>query len=293
MSVTIDSATQPLQLLSTEGRLIRADIDTPIGRPSVGRCILLPAFGLTKLDLHAASCYLLANGFEVVRFDPTCHVGASDGEVADFRLGQLAEDIDRVVDRFAGPKTCVVGISLSSRTALRMLSRHDLQGIFFLSPVVNTRQTLFEVCGEDLIGQYLDGTAPDTYSILGMTVNRSFCRDCVEQDFASLESTLVDAAALDVPTKLIVGSQDRWVAIEEVEQVAAVMPDCELVTLDGANHQMFRSPVIFQAYLGALLQEMCVAYGVRSAPYVPRFAEVVRYVNSVKRERRATEAVCS
>ncbi len=287
----VEAAHRSFTLGGNAGRMIHGDIDTPAGVVA-GRCILLPAFGLTKLDLLVMAYYLLVNGFEVVRFDPTCHVGESDGDVGDFRLGTLAHDVERVVERYADADTAVVGISLSSRAAFRALADVGLKGLFLLSPVVHTRQTLFEVCGEDLIGQHLDDSAPEVYSILDMTVARAFCEDCVVGRFDSLASTQDDARRVVAPTCLIVGSQDRWVAPEDVAQVADVMPTCRLVTLDGANHQMFRSPVMFQAYLAALLQGLCSAYGLAGEPVLPRFAEVVRYVNADKRQRRDAEALC-
>lgn len=286
-----EAAHRSFTLGGEAGRTIRGDIDTPAG-VVVGRCILLPAFGLTKLDLLVMAYYLLVNGFEVVRFDPTCHVGDSDGDVGDFRLGTLACDVERVAAHHADADTAVVGISLSSRAAFRALAGVDLKGLFLLAPVVHTRQTLFEVCGEDLIGQHLEGSAPEAYSILDMMVARAFCEDCVAGRFDSLASTQDDARRVAAPTCLVVGSQDRWVAPEDVAQVADVMPACRLITLDGANHQMFRSPVMFQAYLAVLLQELRSAYGQVGEPVLPRFAEVVRYVNAAKRQRRDAEALC-
>lgn len=279
--------TEPFSLPAAGGGTMRGEIDRAAGG-AVARCILLPAFGLTSLDLLALAYYLLCNGFEVVRFDPTCHVGTSDGEVIDFRLGQLAADIDRVVEVHADRDTSVIGISLSSRAAFRALARHMLRGVFFLSPVVNTRQTLFEVCSEDLVGKYLDRSLPELYSILGLTVNREFCGDCLDQNLASLNGTLTDAASIAVPTCLIVGSEDRWVATDEVERVAAVMPTARMVTISGANHQMFKSPVIFQSYIATLLREMFSLYDLVGEPIVPRFADVVRYINGVKRESKAS-----
>ncbi len=281
------ASSKTFQLVTPEGRGIRGQIDMPFIQ-KVGRCILLPAFGLTMQDLNAATYYLLINGFEVVRFDPSCHVGISDGHVADFKLSQFATDIGAVIGSLADRQTSLVSISLSCRPALRVMSKFALKGLFLLSPVVNTRQTLLEVCGEDLIGQYLEGTSPDSYSILGMSVKRAFCQDCVEKEFDSLSSTLMEASSIETPTCLIVGSDDRWVAIEEVERLAKVMPLCALRRLDGANHQMFRSPIIFQAYLRALLHELFVAYEVQGEPDLPRFSEVVRFVNGIKRDSKST-----
>lgn len=291
MSSAVNVTTEPFQLTAADGRRIVGDIDTPDG-PVAGRGIIMPAFGLTRLDLLAASYYLLANGFEVVRFDPTCHVGDSDGDIEDFRLSKFAKDIDTVLSRFADRDTSVIGISLSSRPAFRVLAGHVLKSVFLLSPVVNTRQTLMEVSGEDLVGKFIDGTLPAVYSILGIGVKRTFCQDCLDGGFSSLESALVDSAGMHTPTCLIVGSEDRWVAIDEVAQVAQAMSQCRLVKLEGANHQMFRSPVIFQVYLTALLREMYATYGLQGELEVPRFAEVVRYVNAFKRARQAAEAVC-
>jgi pimeloyl-ACP methyl ester carboxylesterase len=281
MLTTSDIITEPFRIQAADGATIECEIDRPHSG-SIGRCILLPAFGLTKLDFTTPAYYLLNNGFEVIRFDPTHHVGASDGEIADFTMTRLAADIGAVLDRCATPSTIVVSISLSSRAAFRALADRELRGLFLLSPVVNTRHTLLEVAGEDLISLYREGRLPEVYEILGFGVKSTFCKDCIDGNFADLRSTIVDVARLAAPTTFIVGSHDQWVDIEEVNQVAASLPRSRIIPISGANHQMFRSPTIIQSYLSTLLGALYEQLGLSGAPDVPRFQDVIRFVSKRK-----------
>jgi acyl transferase len=266
---------------NARGMRIHGSVDRPACAP-VGRCVLLPAFGLSQLDLLTPAYYLLANGFEVIRFDPTCHVGESEGEIADFTLSGLAEDIRTVADAYADADTSIVAISLSSRPALRALQNRPLEGLFMVSPVVNTRQTLLAVSGEDLIGRELAGENPSSYRILGFEVKRSFCKDCIGQDFSDLDGTLTDVGGIACPTYYIVGSDDRWVDAGEVRLVAEAARDPRLVRVEGANHQIFRSPVVFQACMSALVQALSAHYELSRPPIIPQFRDVIAFVNGAK-----------
>ena len=272
---------RPFSLTLEGGQTLRGSIDRLAADP-VARVVLIPAFGLSMLDLLTPAYYLLVNGFEVVRFDPTCHVGTSDGEIGDFTLGGMADDIAAVLEAYADEATAVVSISLSSRAAFRALGSAQVRGTVFLSPVVHTQRTLLEVCGDDLIGDYLSDRSPDDYTILGLTVKKSFCADCVDGGFADLQGALDDASRLRMPCSFIAGSTDRWVDIAEVEQIAAAIPQARVKPLTGANHQMFRSPVILKSYLGAALAELFALYGLAGEPSVPAFRDVIQFVNQSK-----------
>lgn len=281
MQLHASSASEIFHVRSSTGATIVCERERPATAP-IGRCILAPAFGVTRLDLLSVSYALLCNGFEVVRFDLTNHVGDSDGQIVDFTMGQMAADIRAVVGA-EQPDASLVAISLSGRAALRALDRTRLKGLFLLSPVVNTRHTLFAVSGEDLIGKFLAGTLGETATILGFEVKRAFCQECLESQFADLGSTITDANRVQTPTWLITGSADRWVNFDEVVTVAAAAPSLQVVSVTGANHQMFRSPVVLQAYTTKLLQELYRAYCMEAPPTVPRFRDVVRFVDAKKK----------
>src|SRR5205085_4774264 len=65
LTVTVDAAEQP---------------------SDSGRVILVPAFGMSAERMFPAAYLLAANGFEVHRFDPRDHPGASTGSTATFPL---------------------------------------------------------------------------------------------------------------------------------------------------------------------------------------------------------------
>jgi acyl transferase len=252
-----------------------------------------PAFGLSALDLSTAAYYLLCNGFEVVRFDPTHHVGASDGEIFDFTMTRFDSDLACVLERYAPPTTAVIAISLSSRCSLRALAGRKLAGVIMMSPVVNTRRTLHAVTGEDLIGMHIEGTLGTTYNVLGFVVGEPYILDCVAAGFTDLKSSIAEAARITAPTWMIAGSHDQWVELDEVKQVAGALRNCKLVPLSGANHQMFRSPTMLHVYLQAMLGSLFEAFAIAGAPVVPAFKDVVRFVSQFKRSAAAAASAAA
>ncbi|WP_280455690.1 hypothetical protein [Nocardia brasiliensis] len=78
----------------------------PDNHDPVGRVIVVPPFGTVMRRGRAIALYFLLNGFDVIRYDPTNHVGESDGTIRDLTPDALAADLALVHDWVAscGPR---------------------------------------------------------------------------------------------------------------------------------------------------------------------------------------------
>lgn len=268
--------------LQYEQLRINCRLDTPPGQVA-GRCILVPPFGFSILDLNVAAYYLLLNSFEVLRFDPTNHAGTSQGKMADFTLSGLVSELETVIEQSENSDAAVISFSITTRAAFRALRNRAVRGFIALSPVVNLRETLAIATGKDQIGLYRDHAAPPVYQLIGFDINSDdFTRDCIEHEFEDLDGTVRDAAQLKAPTSLIVGTNDRSLKVADVERVAESIETHRLVTLPGANHQLFRSPIVQNVYFTALLEELHALFGREQRPVIPMFKDIIRFVQAIR-----------
>lgn len=293
MNLDVDFEINYFTIYNDRGQRIKGEIFKPTGK-ILGRCVLIPPFGMSSLDLTSSTYYLLRNQFEVVKFDLSSHVGESDGEIADFTLSGMASDIDLVLKAYATPQTAIIGFSLSSRSAYRVLHKHELFCALFLSPVVNARETIKHAAEEDAIGAQMLGQAKDYYQVIGFKVKREFCRDCVDSGFADLENAINDAKNITFPARFVIGTEDAWVDLNEVTALVSRVRRASVLTIPGGNHQLFRSPVMFQAFHKVMLYELATLYGHDVPLQLPYLKEVVRFVahiNQLKRTQSAKEEV--
>ncbi|MGE5307931.1 MAG: hypothetical protein ACM3OC_02465, partial [Deltaproteobacteria bacterium] len=71
------------------------DTDNGWGKPFI---VIPPAFGETKRDALKLAYCLVKNGFNVVRYDATDHVGESQGEMVNASFSKMKDDLLSVLD---------------------------------------------------------------------------------------------------------------------------------------------------------------------------------------------------
>jgi pimeloyl-ACP methyl ester carboxylesterase len=268
--------------MACNGVSLAAQLDTP-AEPVVGRCLLVPTFGLSMLDHTVLAYYLLLNGFAVLRFDASNHVGASPGDIARFTMSGLVAEISAALGLEAEEPTAVIGASLSTRAALRALREIRVAGFFAMSPVVNLRKTLGLAARSDLVGHFLAGSAPPLCKLLGFELESSrFLEDCVREGFAGLEDSKADAARMTAPSVWIAGDADRSISLAETVEVIECLPRGKLVKLAGANHELFRSPVVQHMYFAVLVEELLRLTGCGRESVCPQYKDVIDFVQRRK-----------
>jgi pimeloyl-ACP methyl ester carboxylesterase len=210
--------------------------------------LLTAGLGMPMRRMLVPALILAANGFTVARFDPRNSVGASDGELAEFTLTDLADDVldvaGWVVDHLGVEQVATLTASLTGRAALRSAAlQPDLFSVVgTVACVVAVQSTLTRVKGEDLVAKWRTGelTDPDELDdLLDYRIKLNAVRSIVDDGWARLESAREDVRqAAGVHFVNLHGDRDPWVAQDEVEHVFGAEPNATLVVLRNAVHEL-------------------------------------------------------
>ncbi len=218
-------------------------------RPEPSPVVVLTAgLGMPMRRMMLPALFLTANGFTVVRFDPRNSVGVSDGDIADFTLPGLADDLIDVSEWAAGhlgvERVSTFTASLTGRASLRAAATRP--GLFSVvatvACVVAVQRTLACVKGEDLVAAWREGrlTDPDALDdLLEHRIKLNAVRTIVEDGWADLAATRADVlAAAEVDFLDLYGDRDPWVAEGETREVFATAPNTTLIVLGDAVHEL-------------------------------------------------------
>jgi SAM-dependent methyltransferase/alpha-beta hydrolase superfamily lysophospholipase len=216
-----------------------------------GFVVIVPPYGRTKSSNLPLAYYLARNGFQVLRYDCTNHVGESDGSILFSTLTQMSQDLVSAVNfaqrEYGVSEVALVSASLGVRVALKVASQDRRVGLLIgLMGVFNLRQTLYAIYREDGVEQAQAGVALGLRDILGFQIDADhFINDAIHANFHSLESALEDAGKLRIPTMFFVADKDPWVASGEVRQVFDEIPtrEKELHLLPNTMHELYENPV--------------------------------------------------
>jgi len=194
----------------------------PPGSPVV---IISPGYGETKKEYLTLAYFLANNGFHVLRYDHTDHVGESEGDILQFTLTGLRQDLSEVLSyaerTWPDSRIAVVSTSLAGRVALKQMANDRRAALLVvLTGVVDVQATLSAVHQEDYIGAYLRGVRRGAVNMLGFNISAEpWLEDAITQGFADLQSTIRDAREIRVPVVLFMAEHDLWVDADSVRAV--------------------------------------------------------------------------
>lgn len=210
--------------------------------------ILAPRYGETKKNSLKLAYMLVANGFKVLRFDQTSHVGESDGSIDQFTLPGAVGDIIgavRYADGFFEPTEIVLlTVSLSARCGLRACaSEPKISRFVSLVGTVNMDRTLQAIYRRDIFGEFVEGAEWKSIDILGFEIDAAnFHGAAVESAMDNLAGSIVDATQTQIPALYLHAERDRWVNREEVEQVISVLRNGRLFIVPEVAHEVNENP---------------------------------------------------
>jgi ubiquinone/menaquinone biosynthesis C-methylase UbiE/alpha-beta hydrolase superfamily lysophospholipase len=227
----LDLSTRKASVCSTRltiekgnGQRISAYHDRPVGEEPTELPIVVisPGYGETKRDYLTLAYYFASNGFQVVRYDHTNHVGESDGLHYHVSLSSMKDDFQTVTRfvRATWPHSTIIGVasSLASRVALKAEAEcPSVSLLIMLMGIVNVQRSAATVHQEDVFAGYCDGQGPNSANILGFNVGNKFLDDAITNKFVTLEHTLNDAESLTSPVIVVSAGKDAWVAPEDLQ----------------------------------------------------------------------------
>ena len=212
--------------------------------------ILAPGYGETKREYITLAYYLANNGFHVLRYDHTHHVGESEGSHESTSLTNMKQDMIAILDyaklRWRHSSVALVATSLAGRVALKAVAEgHHVDQLIVINGIVDVRSTLTAVHQEDLIGGYLAGKGRGVTNVLGFNVDgRTFLKDAVEGGFSDLAATIQDAKLLESPVTWFAAEQDSWVEQESYQQVIKELQTspCRPFVIPEGLHRLQENP---------------------------------------------------
>jgi alpha-beta hydrolase superfamily lysophospholipase/ubiquinone/menaquinone biosynthesis C-methylase UbiE len=184
--------------------------------------ILSPGYGETKREYITLAYHLATNGFHVIRYDHTRHVGDSEGTHAHTTLTSIKDDMDTMVNfvksQWGDVPLALVATSLAGRAALKLVAESNkIDFLILIAGIVNVQKTLNAVHQEDLVGEFQEGIRRGVTNILGFNVEADqWLQDSLVNEFATLDSTIRDVRQLQVPILWFCGEQDTWVTREDM-----------------------------------------------------------------------------
>jgi dienelactone hydrolase/ribosome-associated toxin RatA of RatAB toxin-antitoxin module/ubiquinone/menaquinone biosynthesis C-methylase UbiE len=219
--------------------------------------IVIPhQYGATKRDGLSIAYYLAKNGFNVIRYDCTNHIGESDGRILDTTLSGMRDDLlatlDWAEEQYGAHKFGVVAFCLGARVAIKAAAEDSrIKHLISVMGVVNLQDTLYSVYKEDMIGTCLSGRKWDVTDVLGFEVKGEFLENAIEYKFHDLAATLNDIQKIKVPIFFLIAEKDAWVRFEDINAVYEKLPNPkkEFQIIHEAVHMFRENPRIEKTVL--------------------------------------------
>lgn len=236
--------------------------------PRTPLVVIAPGYGETKKEYVTVSYFLASNGFQVLRYDHTNHVGESEGDILDATLTGMEHDLGAVLDfaerTWGAERIVVVATSLAGRVAFKRAAHDGRVGLLFLlTGVVDVQATLLAVHQEDLILAFLRGVRRGTLNVLGFNVDADrFLGDAIKAGYSTLNSTLQDALRIRTPVGFFAAEHDAWVDLESLKQVKTALGDhaARLYLIPEALHRLHENPrkarVVFRQLVTCCLERL-------------------------------------
>lgn len=227
--------------------------DNPTTNPFV---IVVPGYGETKRDALMISYYLARNGYNVIRYDATDHVGESEGNIYRTTLNNSKMDLISVIDNITKiyqiSSVGVIASSLSQRVAIKAASEDArIAVVIGLVGIVDLQKTLKEIYREDIIGDIQHGKIKPAYEVLGYVIDKQFPIEAIALNYHNLQSTLSDAESIKVPVVLLCAERDAWIELTDVKKVISKCPNSlsRLEVIPDAMHQLMENPRVLRIAL--------------------------------------------
>ncbi|MGH7233247.1 MAG: PilZ domain-containing protein [Nitrospiraceae bacterium] len=268
--------------------------------PGSPLAVLAPGFGETKKDYISLAYYFACNGFRVLRYDHTCHIGDSEGDILQTTLSGMNEDLGAILDYadrlWPASPILVAATGLTGRVALKALTRsRRVTLLVLLGGVVDVQSTLRTVHEEDLISSHLQGIRRGISNLLGFTVDADrWLADAARHEYADLQTTLRDAEQFKTPVVFFSSEHDTWVDQASLKKVKASLREYAIdwYLMSDALHNIHIRPDHARTLLYERMVGCCrawfYAFSTNTQVVLPSEHEVDRQVR-LERERARTQ----
>lgn len=217
--------TDLVHYLNSEGHMIVGCFDhAPRDYQKNPFVVIPPGYGETKRDALTTAYFLAINGFNVLRYDATNHVGESWGDEVNTTMSCFYTDMISTINfmqhEFSVSSVGIVASSLASRVAARVAA-DDFRAKLLVSMVgvVNLQDTLKAVYSEDMIGSCIQGKKWEVTDVLGLKVSGNFLENAIENNYHSINATKKDFERIKCPVVFFAAENDTWVSLKDSRSI--------------------------------------------------------------------------
>lgn len=228
------------------------------GVGGAGPVVLLHGFPLNR-GMWDEVVPALADRYHVIVPDLRGH-GETEAPDGPYSVVEFANDVIALLDSLGHPKAAIVGLSMGGYISLQLLTRTperltacvlaDTSGRADTEERKQARAAQAEVIRKDGLGAFANLVLPRMFSASAFT-GRPDLVERFRQTITSQQPEAVVAAlqalasrpemlerlkTVEVPTLVLVGSEDAATTPQESHDLAAAIPDATLVVLPGAGH---------------------------------------------------------
>ena len=186
--------------------------------------IISPSYGETKKEYIALAYYLASNGFHVLRYDHTDHVGESDGSIVNTTLTSMQQDLHELLDyaqrTWPASPIVLVATGLAARVALKAVAQdRRVTLLVLLSSILDVKAALLSVHQKDLIDIHARGDRLGVINLLGCTINADhWLEDAMKGGYADIKTTVKDAEQIRTPVILFTSENGAAARHDSVTQ---------------------------------------------------------------------------
>lgn len=201
--------------------------------------IVCSGLGICMRRMQLPTLYYLANGFDVLRFDPTNSDGESDGKIEDFTLTNVFLDMQDVLDyvrhNLNYENIVIFASSMSCRAAIRLgyHRKNHISAIDIISGIINVQRSIELAAGEDLVGKTRIGKIEnyeETGNIIKNEIKYSSLLDVLENRWDSLHVLKHEIEeSKSIRFKFIYGEKDPWIEHCDIEELRKLAVDVSYI----------------------------------------------------------------
>lgn len=272
--------------MSSQWQEVRIGGSPEISVDSMGEgelVVFMHGIGGNKRNWHDNLPYF-AKHFQAVAWDARGY-GESDDYEGPLNFASYADDLVRVLDHFGAERAHIVGLSMGGRIAMDFGERYPSRlGALVLCATHRgfshfsdeKKREFIRLRKEPLVngGEPQDIAVPVAKTLIGPRASEDAFAKLVdsmkrlhkESYIKSVEATVMSDShsklhEIQVPTLVVVGSEDKLTTPEIAEEICKQVPDSTLVTIEGAGHLVnIEEPELFNAAVcGFLLKNMLSA----------------------------------
>jgi len=208
--------------------------------------ILLSPFGENSHSLLLIAWYLWQNNFNVIRFDGVNNVGLSSGNIKNFTLSQVANDLDRTLNELEDEiATIVIAFSINAPVAIKSLAADDrIDKVISVVGVVDmTESTEAVIEGSISCYKNRDKNSDPLVKVFGHDIDiQTYVDDMLEHGYENASDTLSDIAQCNKPINFIIGDKDEYVSFSTFNRcIEHINERSNVKVYPGAGHELNKS----------------------------------------------------